>query len=544
MKPNRWHSFSLREVMALAGSANYLDTVPPESDPNEKDGAAYQHGPVGRICGGEITAHLQCTNKLWRIARELNLEGPVCYLEFEFTQKGWTWLEDLVPVGIGSVRYRKSHGIRLRFQPAGQFHYVNLKAIILYFTSGLILLSLPMKFTLFILRHGDCLFGLLGRMYKRVIFEKFDLRDAIAGMAIRLVAGSVSFVELEDEAHKDGMQCSGIIPKVRITEQLSEVLRRRGAELDADQANELINFCHAQAVRAGDRDERDRKTGHRQWRDFQTEILGRGRSTVSQGEGLDIDNFSLVHSNVDQVSFPDVVRLFNRDRRLGWLENFFMPSYLKEVVNPKKETPTENHSESVNGIGVTATAELESQKRHDVDEGSKSIAEQRLDRDLDTSTSGRTAFVQMNSSIRQRRRTWRKLGDAVQVLLDTVGKSDERIKEISRENDALREHLANMRNELENKQSSGVVQAKALASNLTGLTTVLDERVASIEDNLRSSNEHLWQDVCDLHHKLELMQEQGSVVPSGASSVSDPSPGGAALDALKRALDNRIEWYE
>merc|ERR1711879_695792 len=144
-----------------------------------------------------------------------------------------------------------------------------------------------------------------------------------------------------------------------------------------------------------------------------------------------------------------------------------------------------------------------------------------------------------DSSLRKKRLGERQLGESVQELLDQLGKVDKRMKVVICENNALKDHCANIRNELENKQSLRLGQATATASNLDGITAVLEDRVAGVEDKLMDANAHLREGVCNLQYELELMQKQGNDVASGSSSSREEIirvQDGEALDALKRAL--------
>ena len=81
--------------------------------------------------------------------------------------------------------------------------------------------------------------GHLSALYRRIIQERFSLRDECGFMATRLMAMSVSFEKLAS-LDSNGDKC---ITQDVMWDRLSKMLKGRGHILDDEEVRHLVNYC-------------------------------------------------------------------------------------------------------------------------------------------------------------------------------------------------------------------------------------------------------------------------------------------------------------
>lgn len=336
IEPQPTLDISLPELLEMAGASGAIDTQNSE-------------GGLGRITGLNIDIHIECfQSQAESLPGREDWIGPTCYARAERNPtKPWAAWDNIEALGSdGTVRQRLHHGVRVRVIMEGHVDVFDANSLFLQLTASLVFLSLPRQFMYFFINYAV---GHLSTIYRGVLIEPFDVQMECARLTARLMSNSVTFAELEDvkpEAGKD----VGCISRARVDEQLREVLRYRGSTLDDAEIAGVVHFCH-EAVMHGETLCR-RVKPLSQLRGAILERVHTQKISDLSGGNIDlaaepdtrhddkaparndpgvitIDGFSMCCAASSQLEFESFVRLFDKDRGVTILEQFFLPPKLR-----------------------------------------------------------------------------------------------------------------------------------------------------------------------------------------------------------------------
>lgn len=276
----------------------------------------------------------------------------------------WATLDETVVLGEADIRNRVYHGIRVRCLLSGRFSFTDLNWFFLQFTASLVFLSLPSRFMFFFITY---MLGHLSAIYTDVLIERFNVGMEIARVCARLMSNSVTFERLADSAgrreafseHRQGGDLSsskpehsvGCISKSCVEEKLQMVLVDRRGELDSDELQMLIDFCHNSLLQGGRMARRpglleEIQKCPKKVRKF---IAARreGAAVTYKEKGLTIDDFSMCCAGSPSFEFETFVTLFDADRPVTSLERFFTPFYLEPVYEQMRTSRRSQTSKRV-----------------------------------------------------------------------------------------------------------------------------------------------------------------------------------------------------
>jgi len=340
-KPPQPAGLTVSEIYALAEHA--LDDIRPIAGRNYWPNAtgARLEGPAIRLAGMEVDIGISCYAGVDAAPADIDVgwDGPACTVSVNPTATGWTEREHLDIVDSqGSLRSRRLHGLRVRFNVGGSYKFWNPNAVLLNILSFIVFMSLPNMVLKFFCSH--CL-GHLSVLYTSAIYERFDLVQQTAGMAARLMSMKTAFHELED-AHGEGEKPG--ISRRRAREHLFDVMRYRKDVLDAHELGYFADCCFNTLVMSHKKvsSMRHLDGGVMQqvsgvWRRISRFISSVSSTTkpVHATDRITIDGFSVSHSSLERFTIDDCMLLFGTDRKLGILENFFLPGNIRACVHPK-----------------------------------------------------------------------------------------------------------------------------------------------------------------------------------------------------------------
>jgi len=299
------------------------------------------------VHGVRLLAYVKCYNNKY----DMPIDGfrpstnrPSCLVTIEIvdTQASVT----ARVYGVERMTWGERRGVFVRSQPSRcSFRLFDLNVCLLNLTSALVLMGLMKRF---VRRMLVSFLGTISHIYRRIIIEPFDIRQECAGFALRLMANSVSFVELADTfvGYHTG------ISRRRMSERLSQALRDRESELSEDEIKSFVKFCHRQAVvtrtargsaggahdilyEAGEQlrtlTDSTRTTGA-----IPTQVNSSTTSDASQ-RVIDVDTFNTICSLNEHLDFGSMVFLFDKDRRRGFLERTFTPNELWRSIHDVME---------------------------------------------------------------------------------------------------------------------------------------------------------------------------------------------------------------
>eukprot|EP00931_Biecheleriopsis_adriatica_P017497 TRINITY_DN12539_c0_g1_i3.p1 TRINITY_DN12539_c0_g1~~TRINITY_DN12539_c0_g1_i3.p1 ORF type:complete len:846 (-),score=108.88 TRINITY_DN12539_c0_g1_i3:2-2539(-) len=254
---------------------------------------------------------------------------PVCLLSVVIP-KPTDWRTDSVRVLDNAAEVYQSDiiltSVRIFTQGGSSHHRVwDLNALMLSFTSALVLLALPVKLVRVIAASG---LGRLSRVYRRVIEQPFDLQQQCCRTVMQLMAGHASFSALADENSSGKEQ--NTISKARVRDCL-QVLASGGegkaCPLMDRELESLTDMAFRQMLTLG-------QTRSRGLSDLTntTGVAGipcmkcGGRSSRDKAPAT-INNADFSRAACDPtMEICDLVRLFSATDRLSPLERLFMPA--------------------------------------------------------------------------------------------------------------------------------------------------------------------------------------------------------------------------
>lgn len=342
LQPSTSVTLSVPRLLELAGLSGMFDEPQPDAGANSLPNATYPTGPLGRITGRELALELKCYNE-WGRPTDVDglgdIDGMLCTVEVRASSEPWSTVQRRAEFHDDSqkvVRSRVYHGIRVHVQPGGEVSLFDLDALMAWVIGAVVLLGLPrtlvLTFTISALGHTS-------KIYKRVIYEQFNIGEQVAGLVTRMMTNGVAFLELEDMQH-------GVSYK-RMNERLREALKNESDELDDLEITQLVDFCYNAIVTPAGVTEDSSPYGlAKKYIQMAAAYLekqrGRRKAAVAKApkrtapqsahEHITIDDFLTSCASCDRVGFGDVVSLFDSNREMSLLERQFMPRYIRNNV--------------------------------------------------------------------------------------------------------------------------------------------------------------------------------------------------------------------
>eukprot|EP00812_Abedinium_dasypus_P009687 NODE_335_length_1658_cov_308.223331.p1 GENE.NODE_335_length_1658_cov_308.223331~~NODE_335_length_1658_cov_308.223331.p1 ORF type:complete len:338 (+),score=64.41 NODE_335_length_1658_cov_308.223331:3-1016(+) len=277
--------------------------------------------------GVEIELVVACTNQPSesRASERFNWDGPVCTLHVDIPDipKAWPAYTTQVPVDNGQlIRRRVFHGPYVVASPSGDFYFFDYWALYQWMIAGYVLLNIPVK----ILGFVSCKFlGELSCVYKRVIHEPFDLLEQVAGMATDFVSYTNSYYGLTDRIDGISMDCFSVWMADGLKEE---------TDLDGGELKSVVDICFREIMERGTEMEASgarskvRRDVRRSLREFKPQPSGSDMGS----EMIDISAYLRCRMLSARIALPDLVKLFDKDRRRKCVEMFFTPKTLTRVL--------------------------------------------------------------------------------------------------------------------------------------------------------------------------------------------------------------------
>jgi len=331
VRPGADLKLSLPDLMTLAGVFS-LDAVEPMAGTNHMPGASgsLSQGPTLRLSGLELGVTLDCTQGAVRHGL-----GRSCLLQA--SPSLGKWVVSTIRGGQGDVGIRKIHGVRIKVSVIGSELLWNWSSLFVNIASSLVYLDLPWRLV-FIVAIRLC--GHISRIYRSLIYQRFDIAAESASMAMRLIEIEAAFNMLEStHCSKDGQ---GYILKDDLRMSLSHVMQRREHELDDDEVRNMAHFCASAVVKSfGTGSEANKVEGWIEKLSQSFEFLQNISGDLQEALGctkvkpwadtpqIYLDSFAAACTSADPMSFDNLVKLFDRDRKLGFMERIFTPLSLQ-----------------------------------------------------------------------------------------------------------------------------------------------------------------------------------------------------------------------
>lgn len=295
-------------------------------------------GPPLRLTGVEITIDIFITdlgtclvydqlrlqdsfNEVAKVEVD-NGGGPVACL-FIHADRTWTTkTESQYVYGMqGARRDRTMYGAHIKFRKMGKFAFFNPQAIITGITIFFLWMQVPLVLATW---FTSTVLGQLSNIYGRVLFQELNLTTACKGLAARLVAHSASFMDLYDKAPSsteggDATKDVGMSKK-RILQRFRDFLET-SESIDDRELQNFVDFLH-------DGLKQLKVQGDNEPADFDP----KDEDTL-----ITLQDFCTACASNEPLKFESLVRLFDKDRTLGFIEAFFLDSDIKSLHAAAKQ---------------------------------------------------------------------------------------------------------------------------------------------------------------------------------------------------------------
>eukprot|EP00928_Gymnodinium_smaydae_P059222 TRINITY_DN4248_c0_g1_i1.p1 TRINITY_DN4248_c0_g1~~TRINITY_DN4248_c0_g1_i1.p1 ORF type:complete len:1526 (+),score=259.05 TRINITY_DN4248_c0_g1_i1:33-4610(+) len=340
-------------------------------------------GLLGHV-GKELVLDIQCGSThttLLNMHCQARVDEAIIQNYVQKDQLDWT---------NGVLLHRAYRGIRLSVRAGGALELFDFNTLFVNFASTCVFLGFPGQIVCFV---AVCLLGHMSTIYRKVIYEYFDLSNEVGTLTTRLMANSATFIDLTDTYVEDDDTCNGIegISRERMCERLYEVLRHdRHNDTSEEDIQRCVDFCFCAITRlklqktsSGRRLATDllkemkfAKTGLQReaLQPFAQATLGRvsalRRSDASgvqiadekaeseqpaiehheTSKVIDIESFAAAITASDRFGLSDFLMMFEQKRKVPYLERCFTPSYLKAIFKEWKPPKRANSFDSSDSI--------------------------------------------------------------------------------------------------------------------------------------------------------------------------------------------------
>jgi len=253
---------------------------------------------VWATSGGECELHhtLQ-TEKTLKVS--VDHAGPLACISVH-ADRYWVTQSVEQPLGTdGTLRVDDSRGIHVSFRKSGSFYFLEEQALLRSLSALLLWIQFPVLIT-----YWFCMLflGTLSSIYQAVVHQEVNVAEALKGFSARLLTYSSAFMDLRGRV-KENSGSDGITKKA-VAERLGKICENMEVE---EASIERISHVIFNSLKS-----------------FQKE-------NAPSTDVVTCQEFCAACSTNEPVQLDTLVKIFDKDRRLGLLERVFLDQSLAEV---------------------------------------------------------------------------------------------------------------------------------------------------------------------------------------------------------------------
>jgi len=228
----------------------------------------------------------------------INHLGPLACLTVSASRR---WVTDSMeqPVGMGGVRSRVTSGVQVRFRKLGLLSFTDEQAIIRNLTAFIVWLQLPLLIASWFM--ATCL-GRLSSVYSPLLYQDVELVSAIKGFSVRLLHYSSAFMGMRSKTGvyggADGLTKKALAERIA---KLCECL-----EIDELRIVDAVNVLFSSLKSYKKENEKASKV-------------------------VTCQEFCAACATNEPIGLETMVKIFDKDRKLGKLEAIFLDEGLNQV---------------------------------------------------------------------------------------------------------------------------------------------------------------------------------------------------------------------
>jgi hypothetical protein len=309
--------------------------------PNLMTGGGYKSGASLRMTGVTLTVNLQIVDGgecAAAFPNDVEIAKDQKYSKYKVGHNGavacmtvhaermWTHEGSHYQPGMEGDGYRevKTAGIRIKFRTSGEVRMLEMTAVSQALTVAIVWIQVPLLvvyyFTVLCLGH-------LSSVYARVCSEILNLSDATKGLATRLISHSAAYLDLQDQP--DG------ITKGRLKGQFENILQSKldSGVISSDELSKYVDYVFEGMQSMGD-------------------------GEVVINETVNIEEYCEACCTNEPLGFQALVQLFDKDRKLQFLENLFLDDTIRGVLQEAQKFIKEERRTSIRDEGTSPQATL------------------------------------------------------------------------------------------------------------------------------------------------------------------------------------------
>jgi len=329
-------SFSVMELLDLAGHSDWLDEEQPKLGTNHLERTGLEKGPLGRLTGLEIDVKLNCYSSR-RVPRHLHIDdwhGSVCSAQIQSAPPSWVFKDNFWHRG-DAYYYTRLHGIKVNVKTQGEIFVFDFPTIFEYLVECIVLIEIPKRLCGVLASY--CL-GKLSKVYAGVLVERFDLSQYFATSVMKFLCAikmhewladsnqGISLMHMSELVGKASrsfgtaeFEAADIAAFNKYTFRVGCDIRGNGYtnySKRASVARRIVSITGPTSTIAG-------------W------LRGLGWSrqsdnTVHSQHHIPLSEFLVASFHNERIALDDMVELFSRKRRPSLLERFFQAGVLRD----------------------------------------------------------------------------------------------------------------------------------------------------------------------------------------------------------------------
>jgi hypothetical protein len=335
------------ELLSVAGIPNGLDEIDKAAGKNLDPDSLYPEGPLRRLSGIRLDLSVSCfdtpqydeRHNIWDDVTKI---APVCYVRVVYFPGLWGYRYSYSSVA-GSFEGRVEevlvqHGIRIHSAIKGEFLRFDFEKLLIQLAVLSVYMCIP---NLIMLLLFTCCLGKLSKVYCLYLYEVFNIGTLIGGLMSRILANSVSYVELAEEDARGGISLEKLHERILVAfREYTNVPVQEGAKgrsrqatrdpsrLTASEAKSFAKFAFGSI--------------------FDPHIMRKHSAEVNidfDAARISLYQFMSACADAGGLDLQTLVELVNPHRKMGLIERCFFPTYVWMIMQTLDEVNQDREAE-------------------------------------------------------------------------------------------------------------------------------------------------------------------------------------------------------
>lgn len=229
---------------------------------------------------------------------KVDWKGPLACLTVNVDPR-WVSRAVVQPLGLAGSRAREKNGIHIKFRKMGFFTFVDEQSLLRSFTAALMWLKLPLIITYM---FAILALGNLSQLYAHLTQVEVNAADACKGFSMRLLTYSSAFMDLRGKTGED--EGSDGITRRCVAERIGAITR--DMEVEPSVLSKMIDVIY-------------------------DSFKAYKKPNAPDSDVVTCQEYCVACSNNEPITLETLVKIFDKDRPLGFFESIFLDKALAKV---------------------------------------------------------------------------------------------------------------------------------------------------------------------------------------------------------------------